>query len=109
MSPLKPLLPALFLSGVHAMPGMPYHTLRNEGIQWGECVGITHVLPIECANFTVPLDYTNPKANETLDLALIKVPAVKPTYTKKSIIFNFGGPGLEVRHTLAAQDETLQA
>ncbi|KAF9641105.1 alpha/beta-hydrolase [Lasiodiplodia theobromae] len=65
-------------------------------------------LPIECANFTVPLDYSSPNSTETLTLELLKVPAAK-TPSKGSVLLNFGGPGFTGRDTLASGAEKLQA
>ena len=84
-------------------------TQYGEGkeIQWGECnfVSLGNT-PIECANLTVPLDYTKPVANETVQLSLVRVPATKES--QGSILFNFGGPGSEARQNLASMGEKLQ-
>lgn len=45
-----------------------------------------------CGKLTVPLDYTKPDG-DTIDLALIKVPATSPADRLGSLVFNFGGPG----------------
>ena len=81
-------------------------------IQWGPCTDIAasgeRGPPFECGNFTVPLDYTNLHANETLQLRLLRVPAaVQPA--RGSIQLNFGGPGLESRGSLAELGGLLQA
>ncbi|KAM5358639.1 hypothetical protein ACJZ2D_015123 [Fusarium nematophilum] len=49
-------------------------------------------VPVDCATLKVPLDYTDPKSDETLDLQLVKVNATKQP-AKTSVIFNPGGPG----------------
>lgn len=78
------------------------------GIKWGECDLLSlGNAPIECANLTVPLDYTKPVANETVRLSLVKVPATEKE-SKGSILFNFGGPGSEARQSLASLGEELQ-
>ncbi|KAL5341278.1 hypothetical protein BJX70DRAFT_386838 [Aspergillus crustosus] len=56
---------------------------------------------IGCGTLTVPMDYTDPHSNATIKLQLLKVPAVR-TPKKGSILFNFGGSGLESRLSLAA-------
>jgi hypothetical protein len=65
-------------------------------------------LDVECGTLAVPLDYNEADSNDTLDLSLVRVPAVKKP-AKHSILFNFGGPGLEVRYSLAQLAETFQA
>lgn len=52
-------------------------------------------LPASCGTVTVPLDYTDPDSNKTLDLSLVKVSAAKQP-SRGSIIFNNGGPGEDV-------------
>jgi hypothetical protein len=71
-------------------------------MQWGACnkTEVNSTLPIECGNLSVPLDYTEPNSNATLNLELARVPAaVQPS--KGSILFNFGGPGATGRDNLA--------
>ncbi|MBB6627617.1 alpha/beta fold hydrolase [Nocardioides sp. KIGAM211] len=46
----------------------------------------------ECATLTVPLDYAKPDG-ETIDLALLKVPAADPSAREGSLVVNPGGPG----------------
>lgn len=48
--------------------------------------------PIKCANFSVPLDYTDSKSKKTLNLTVVRADAVKQP-VKGSIFFNPGGPG----------------
>ncbi|CAE6372869.1 unnamed protein product [Rhizoctonia solani] len=61
------------------------------GITWWPCPDVTTT---ECAYLTVPRDYTNPKANDTVSIFMRKVPA---TVSRKeylgSILVNPGGPG----------------
>lgn len=45
-----------------------------------------------CATLTVPLDYRRPRG-ETIDLALLKVPAEDPGRRVGSLVVNPGGPG----------------
>lgn len=81
---------------------------EGKGIQWGECDFVSlGQAPIECANLTVPLDYTKPVANETVQLSLVRVPATEKE-SQGSILFNFGGPGSEARQSLASLGEKLQ-
>ncbi|KAI1768487.1 alpha/beta-hydrolase [Hypoxylon sp. FL1150] len=84
---------------------------RTQKLQWGPCneTEVPRDIPVECSVLYVPLDYTEPNCNETLQLDLVRVAsAVKPS--KGSILFNFGGPGEAGRSTLATQavaDELL--
>lgn len=76
-------------------------------IAWGDCEeSINSTLPIQCGTLTVPLDYTNTSDGRTIDLALLRIPTLNTT-SKGSILFNFGGPGAEARHTLVSYEETL--
>lgn len=85
-----------------------YKPRRSQTIQWGPCdFPSLNTRPIECGSVSVPLDYTDPTSNETLTLALIKSPAVAPAPTKKSILFNFGGPGYEAMQSLNAVADLL--
>ncbi|KAI1364635.1 TAP-like protein-domain-containing protein [Xylaria arbuscula] len=83
----------------------------TSGIKWQQCpdgLNAAAALNIECGTLDVPLDYTAPNSTETLELSLVRVPAVKQP-AKHSILFNFGGPGLEVRYSLAGLGDVLQA
>ncbi|KAL3420721.1 hypothetical protein PVAG01_07166 [Phlyctema vagabunda] len=103
----KTLLQLLLASTIQALPLNSYG-IQNSTIQWGQCNStIVSDLPIECANFTVPLIY-NQNSNSTLTLELLKVPALNGP-SRGSILFNFGGPGLEVRNSLAADAYLYQA
>ncbi|KAJ3529527.1 hypothetical protein NM208_g9719 [Fusarium decemcellulare] len=57
-------------------------------------------ITIQCANFTVPLDYTSPQSNASVELQLLRVPAMRGS-NNGSILFNFGGPGATGRDNLA--------
>jgi hypothetical protein len=52
----------------------------------------THGEPIFCATLPVPLDYTSPEKDRSLDLQLIRVKANKEPF-KGSVLMNPGGPG----------------
>ncbi|KAK2764477.1 hypothetical protein FQN54_009172 [Arachnomyces sp. PD_36] len=83
-----------------------FHHARTDGVSWGACEAA--LAGFDCANFTVPLDYSNPNSGETLDLQLLRVPAAK-TPKKGTILFNFGGPGIEARGGLASTAQTFLA
>ena len=73
---------------------LPTNALRapqNGTIKWLPCKQ-NGTLPVTCATLKVPLDYSDPTSNATLDLSLVKVSAVKQP-CKGSILFNPGGPG----------------
>ncbi|GKT49690.1 tripeptidyl-peptidase sed1 [Colletotrichum spaethianum] len=70
-------------------------------INWGPCSEFNSTEPIQCANLTVPLDYTQPELNKTLQLQLLRIPALRQP-SRGSILFNFGGPSVAGRPTLAA-------
>lgn len=55
-------------------------------IEWHDCEDW------QCADFVVPLDYTNPDRGE-LTLALTRLPAGNPATRIGSLFFNPGGPG----------------
>lgn len=76
-------------------------------VSWGPCDIANATLPIQCGTLGVPLDYTDSKSNETLNLQLLKVPAINGP-SKGSILFNFGGPGLGARANLAGAAKILQ-
>jgi hypothetical protein len=86
---------SLFASAICSPPNAPK-------MKWGACneTEVDSTVPIECGNLSVPLDYTEPNSNATLNLELDRVPAaVQPS--KGSILFNFGGPGATGRDNLA--------
>ncbi|KIW72681.1 hypothetical protein PV04_00859 [Phialophora macrospora] len=64
-------------------------------ITWGtKCKSLAaeSPLPMKCAKFRVPLDYTKPNSTKTLDLTLVRFDAVRKP-VKGSVLFNPGGPG----------------
>ncbi|KAF4806895.1 putative hydrolase [Colletotrichum siamense] len=76
-------------------------------IEWGDCAELNSTEPIQCANLTVPLDYTSPNSRKTLDLQLLRIPATRQP-SKGSILFNFGGPGVAGRPTMAGVGGALR-
>lgn len=99
---LTPLIHLVLASATIAKPLLKPPSTRSTNIEWGPCeFESAGNLPIECAGLPVPLDYTAPNSTETLTLELVKSRAIK-TPSKGSILFNFGGPGYETIHSLAA-------
>jgi hypothetical protein len=79
-------------------------------VEWGACdeaLSSIGVLPVECSNITVPLDYADAASNQTLDIPLLRVPALKQP-SKGSIIFHYGGPGPGGREAMAGFGEFMQ-
>lgn len=67
-------------------------------IDWQPC-SWGQELNAQCANISVPLDYSivNTKrddSNNLMDLPLIRFPAISSNPLNKSILFNPGGPGV---------------
>ncbi|EFQ33110.1 proteinase [Colletotrichum graminicola M1.001] len=60
-------------------------------INWLPCSEFNSTEPIQCANLTVPLDYTELELNKTLQQQLLRVRALGQP-SRGSILFNFGGP-----------------
>ena len=54
---------------------------------WQPCGG-----SFECADVTVPVDHADP-TGQTIELAVIRVPAADPDQRIGSVLFNPGGPG----------------
>src|SRR4051794_16825529 len=93
------------LASVHALRES-YKSNETQPLQWSHCE-FNGSAPIECSNFTIPLDYTNLQPNQTTQLQLLRVPASKKP-SMGSIIFNFGGLGITIRPSLARLSRTLQ-
>jgi hypothetical protein len=66
-------------------------TARNSTIIWFPC-SPNGTVPYSCGTLSVPLDYTDPTSNNTLELSLVKVSATQQP-SRGSILFNPGGPG----------------
>lgn len=102
MTPPRLVLQIALASAVLAKPLLVPHNTRATAsrIEWGPCdFEALGTLPVECGSLAVPLDYTDPSSNRTLNLELLRSRAIH-TPSKGSILFNFGGPGYETIHTL---------
>ncbi|GAA2412510.1 alpha/beta hydrolase [Nonomuraea africana] len=84
-------------------------TAAAQKIAWGACTDLTRrggdapatpAATMQCGKLAVPLDYGKPDG-ETIDLALIRVPATGPGARIGSLVFNFGGPGASGVDTMA--------
>ncbi|KAF2733355.1 alpha/beta-hydrolase, partial [Polyplosphaeria fusca] len=79
---------------------------NQTSIEWGECQ-LEYIIPVECAKFPVPLDYTDESAG-TLTLSLVRARAVKEPF-KGSILINPGGPGMSgIEHMQGVADIMLE-
>jgi hypothetical protein len=81
-------------------------------IQWSPCPADlsaydAHNRTLQCGTLAVPLDYSVPSSNLTLNLDIIKIPALKEP-KKGSIFFNWGGPGADGRYNMAIMSPTIQ-
>ncbi|GAA5865149.1 hypothetical protein JCM1840_003923 [Sporobolomyces johnsonii] len=66
-------------------------THPRTGVFWAPCPDVTDTF---CSTLRVPLDYINPKASETVSLALRMLPAAVPPKEQLGYLFiNPGGPG----------------
>ncbi|HSO66016.1 MAG TPA: alpha/beta hydrolase [Ornithinibacter sp.] len=58
----------------------------GQRLEWSDCEGA------ECATLTVPIDYEAPQG-DTIEIALVKVPAKRWSKRIGSLVVNPGGPG----------------
>jgi len=74
------------------MPVTPRALARfyDQKVEWQTCAADDDH---ECATMRVPLDYAHPDG-ETIDLALLRVPARLPDQKVGSLVVNPGGPGV---------------
>ena len=81
-------------------------TSRNQTINWVPCSVQNGSTPIQCGTLTVPLDYSDPSSNRTIELSLTKVSALKEP-RQGSILYNPGGPGISGLDEIRAMGETF--
>jgi hypothetical protein len=72
---------------------------KNASIEWFSCQQNVSS-PVSCGTIAVPLDYTDPNCNTTINVQLTKFNATEHP-VKGSILFNPGGPGDSTREFLA--------
>ena len=111
MALLRLLAQLALASSALAIPLDKRHDNKSKCIKWGPCdFESAGTRPIECGTLDVPLDYTDGASREKLTLSLIKSPAPNKTATeKKSILFNFGGPGFGPIESLNLLADLLHA
>ncbi|GJD02462.1 TAP domain-containing protein [Colletotrichum higginsianum] len=93
-------LSILLHAGLLIQVGLAATSPGGNRINWGPCPDFNSTEPIQCANISVPLDYTQPESNKTLQLQLLRIPALRQP-SKGSILFNFGGPSVAGRPAMA--------
>src|SRR5690349_8938362 len=71
------------------------------GLVWSDCGD-----GFQCATFTVPRDYAQPKG-PTLKLAVVRLPAQDKSRRIGSLFVNFGGPGGDAVDTIKAVGKDL--
>jgi hypothetical protein len=104
----------LLAAGQASSRGLLFEAPREQQIQWGKVchpeINTTHApapAGITCGSLTVPLDYTEESLGATIELELIKLPALR-TPSKGSILLNFGGPGPNGRMDFSMLSEQLR-
>jgi pimeloyl-ACP methyl ester carboxylesterase len=60
----------------------------TQGVSWSTCGG-----GFQCATLTVPLDYSHPDNGKTINLAIVRKPALDQANRIGSLLTNPGGPG----------------
>ncbi|MEU7892231.1 alpha/beta hydrolase [Nonomuraea sp. NPDC049152] len=86
----------------------PAGSAASDKIAWGACTDLavpegstaTPDATLQCGKLAVPLDYNKPDG-ETIDVAMIRIPAKGPGQRIGSLVFNFGGPGASGVDTMA--------
>ncbi|KAI0122252.1 TAP-like protein-domain-containing protein [Daldinia grandis] len=101
----KTLLTLLLSLVPYASKAATVRCSNNTEIRWGPCK-LNTTLPVQCAQLTVPLDYTDESCSDTLNLDLIKYPAQKQP-KRGSILLNFGGPGQDGLESMLAYAELM--
>jgi pimeloyl-ACP methyl ester carboxylesterase len=76
-------------AGASDAPDAALASFYSQQLSWKDCQDDDGD---DCATLTVPLDYEDP-TGETIDLALLKVPAAKPSQRVGQLVVNPGGPG----------------
>lgn len=86
--------------GARQAPVAALQRYYDQEVDWSSCEGDR-----ECATLTVPVDYRDP-GGETLDLALLRVPAAGEA--QGSLVVNPGGPGAPGTDYAAAAGQVLR-
>ncbi|KAF2749250.1 hypothetical protein M011DRAFT_330556 [Sporormia fimetaria CBS 119925] len=77
----------------------------GSGLKWGFCDlwFIPDSVGVDCANFTVPIDWDAPAGSETIDLRLLRLRRKSNSTVKRigSLFVNPGGPGVSAAGYIA--------
>ena len=76
--------------------------LYGQELSWESCEG-----GLQCSRLTVPVDYAEP-TGDTVEIALLKVPAARPEQRVGSLVVNPGGPGAPGTSYAAAADRVFR-
>ncbi|KAM5356887.1 hypothetical protein ACJ41O_003533 [Fusarium nematophilum] len=69
-------------------------------IVWGECIESLSAPGLQCANFSVPLDWSYPEGGQ-IRLGLARLPAKDPNNRIGNLFINPGGPGYSAAKEVA--------
>lgn len=75
--------------GATDAPSPDLDAFYGQELDWSPCERDDD---LECATLTVPVDYTDP-GGDTVGIALLKLPATRPSERIGSLVVNPGGPG----------------
>ncbi len=75
--------------GATEAPSPELDAFYGQELDWSACERDDD---LECATLTVPVDYTDP-GGDTVGIALLKLPATRPSERIGSLVVNPGGPG----------------
>ena len=79
--------PSVVATPLGPPPGAePLARFYSQRLEWRKCEGAW------CANLEVPVDYLNPQG-DTITIAVVNVPARRPSKRIGSLVVNPGGPG----------------
>ncbi|KAK7981433.1 alpha/beta-hydrolase [Apiospora saccharicola] len=99
---LNGLAMATLCAGVFATvtPRIELYGSSAAGLTWGACPPMFPP-PLECANYTVPLDWNHPEGNETVQLGMVRLAATAPSERIGPLFMNPGGPGRNATRMVA--------
>ena len=103
-APERPVRPASaeVAAEVRTPPDPALADFYDQELSWESCQG-----DFECSRLTVPVDYADP-TGDTIELALLRVPAAEPSRRVGSLVVNPGGPGAPGTSYAAAADRVFR-
>ncbi|MCP2260520.1 alpha/beta hydrolase fold [Streptoalloteichus tenebrarius] len=85
---------ALAASAVMVTPAAAHTTgAGEEPLRWERCANTDERNPVRCARVAAPVDWSVPRAGDTVDLLVARLPATSPERRVGTLFFNPGGPG----------------